>query len=153
VVEANMPTLVAVMILCSAFSPVGANTPRLSAGLVDRSKALVLPADIGPFVRSLEPPESGQDSVKDGVVRGALIGAGIMAGLMSWAYIACDDGCEAPSPGGTYSLAAGVGAGAGALIGWLVDRGHNSAPHAERTVAVAPVLSRHGKGAVLTVRF
>ena len=37
---------------------------------------------------------------------------------------ACDAGCDAPEPGGMYSMAAGFGAGIGALSGWVIDKLH-----------------------------
>ncbi len=91
------------------------------------------------------------DPSGNGAVIGALIGAGTGLGLVASMYAACDAGCDAPEPGGMYSMAAGFGAGIGALSGWVIDKLHKG----RETVypVVSPVLTSRHKGVVLSVKF
>jgi hypothetical protein len=100
-------------------------------------------------------PEKAQrvderDPNGNGAALGALIGAGAAVGLAAVMYARCGDGCEAPSEGPTYLLAGGVGASAGAFVGWLVDKAHKGAP---RRIAVAPVIAPREKSVRVAVRF
>ncbi len=92
------------------------------------------------------------DPVSDGIVRGALIGAGAGVGVVVLAYALCD-GCEAPAAGPMFLLGGGVGAGIGAVIGWLVDTAHTDRPPAARAVSIAPVLAPRYKAVAVRVRF
>lgn len=91
------------------------------------------------------------DPVGDGIVIGALAGAGTGFGLVAAAYNSCGAGCEAPEPGPLYLGGIGIGAGVGAVVGWIADRAHKG-----KSVVfpvVAPVVSRERKALVFTVRF
>ena len=67
-----------------------------------------------------------KDPVGDGIAIGAAIGAVGGLALMGWAYSQCDRGCDAPEPLPMYLTAAGFGAAAGAVAGWLVDASRKS---------------------------
>lgn len=91
------------------------------------------------------------DPVGDGIVIGALAGAGTGFGLMAAAYNSCRAGCDAPAPGPMYLGAIGMGAGVGAVVGWIVDRAHTGKSVVFPTVA--PVVARDRKALVFSVRF
>jgi hypothetical protein len=65
----------------------------------------------------------------DGAMRGAAIGAAVGLGSVALLYATLGDDVEAPGMGGPMMAAAGVGGGAGALIGYLLDRAHRATPH------------------------
>ncbi len=93
------------------------------------------------------------DPVSDGIIRGALIGAGAGVGLVALAYSMCDEGCEAPDAAPVFLLGAGMSAGIGAAIGWLVDSVHKDRPPSARTVSVAPMLAPRYKAVAVRLRF
>ena len=74
-----------------------------------------------------------RDPVSNGIAIGAAIGAGAGLALMGWAYAQCDGTCDAPEPLPMYLTAAGFGAAAGAVAGWLIDASRKST---DRRVAV-----------------
>jgi hypothetical protein len=131
--------------------------------LADAVRAgLATPA--GPPLRADPPPASpGGDSVLDGVLIGAAIGGGV--GLVSVLAVcsgdyrgACDD---EPGSGPLAATTALIGAGAGALLGWLFDHHRSSGPSADRksarpsgpALAVAPVALPSRKVLQLTLRY
>jgi len=65
---------------------------------------------------------SVHDSNGNGTAMGAVVGALAGLAVVSGMYAACDEGCEAPAFGGPASFSVAVGGGAGAAIGWAVDR-------------------------------
>ncbi len=94
------------------------------------------------------------DSVGDGIGKGALIGAGAAIGLTAVQFARCKAGCEAPAPGPIYLMAAGIGGGAGAVVGWLIDRAHKGRPPAAiSSLRVAPIVTKHRRGVAFAVRF
>ena len=131
--------------------------------LVDAVRAgLATPG--GPVLRAEPPPASaGGDSVLDGVFIGAAIGAGAgAAGIWAWCsgdYKGeCDD---EPGRGPLAARTALIGAGTGALLGWLFDHNRSSAPSTNRknawpsgpTLTVAPVALPSRKALQLTLRY
>ena len=96
------------------------------------------------------PRQTSPDPVGDGIGYGALIGAASGAGMMAVLYAKCDGSCEAPAPGPMYAWAMSVGAGAGALVGWLVDRGRQNV---DRRVRVTAVVSPKQQNLRVAVRF
>jgi hypothetical protein len=74
-----------------------------------------------------------KDPVSNGIAIGAAVGAGAGLALMGWAYAQCDGSCDAPEPLPMYLTAAGFGAAAGAVAGWLIDASRKST---DRRVAV-----------------
>jgi hypothetical protein len=90
------------------------------------------------------------DSNADGIAAGALIGAGAMFLTTVILFARCDEGCEAPEPGPFYLWSAGVGAGAGALTGWLIDRAHRSG---NRQVRIVPVVTPRRQAVRIAVKF
>jgi len=101
------------------------------------------------------------DGVADGVVRGALVGAGAGFAAMAITYNNLGEHVEAPAFGAMAAPAAGFGAGVGALIGYLIDRGHREQPKTAakqnprqlRTVTLAPSIARNQKSVRMVVRF
>jgi hypothetical protein len=91
------------------------------------------------------------DPVSDGIVIGALAGAGAGAGLMAAAYAACSGSCEAPAPGPMFLGAMSMGAGVGALAGWIADRAHKGKESIFPTVVT--FVTRDRKGIALSIRF
>jgi hypothetical protein len=93
---------------------------------------------------------------EDSLLNGALIGAAVGGGLMSLAFL--DNECR-DDP--VCYKATAVYAGLGALAGLGIDAFHHGkvvvytapAPTARRFVAVAPMLGRMRKGALLTIAF
>lgn len=63
-----------------------------------------------------------RDGATDGTAAGALIGFGAAIGLMAIAYANACDTCDPPAFWVLAGPAGGVGAGAGALTGFLLDR-------------------------------
>jgi hypothetical protein len=47
------------------------------------------------------------------------IGAATGLGLMHWAYMQCQDACDAPEPSPVYLMAGGFGAAVGGVVGCL----------------------------------
>ncbi len=85
------------------------------------------------FVLLTGNPVSAQpapDPNYDGAVRGAVIGAAGGLGSVAIVYATLGDDLEAPGMGGPMMAAAGIGGGAGALVGYLLDRAHRATPHA-----------------------
>jgi hypothetical protein len=62
------------------------------------------------------------DPIPHGAQAGAWIGAGAIASFYQVTATACGVGCENDMPSGAVLAIAGMGAGAGAAVGWLVDR-------------------------------
>jgi hypothetical protein len=75
------------------------------------------------------------DSVSDGIAIGALAGAGTCAGLVAAAYAACNDNCDAPARGPTFLGAMSLGAGVGALTGWIAGNKSRSSGELRSTRA------------------
>jgi hypothetical protein len=63
-----------------------------------------------------------RDSSADGTAVGALAGFGIGVGLMAIAYANACDTCDPPAFWALGGPAGAVGAGGGALVGYLIDR-------------------------------
>lgn len=63
-----------------------------------------------------------RDSSGDGAAIGALAGFGIGVGLMALAYANACDTCDPPTFWALGGPAGAVGAGGGALVGYLIDR-------------------------------
>jgi hypothetical protein len=97
------------------------------------------------------PPPRVDDSVGDGITIGALAGAGIAAGLMAWAYAQCDGSCDAPARGPMFLSAMSMGAGVGAVTGWVIDKLHKGKGPAGPVVA--PIVTKDRKGLALSMRF
>lgn len=93
------------------------------------------------------------DPVGDGIAVGALVGAAGAFALTASAYARCGSGCEAPEPLPTYTVAAVVGAGIGAVTGWLIDTLRRPRAPSSRVVTVAPVVSARQTGLAVAVRF
>lgn len=91
------------------------------------------------------------DPVSDGIVIGALTGAGACAAMVAAAYASCGRGCEAPAPGPLFAGAMSMGAGAGALTGWIIDRIHKG--KAVVFPVVVPVVTGDRKAITFSVRF
>jgi len=62
------------------------------------------------------------DSTRNGTAMGAVVGALAGLAVVSGVYAACGEGCEAPAIAGPMSFSLAVGGGAGAAIGWAIDR-------------------------------
>jgi hypothetical protein len=80
--------------------------------------------------------EQYRDGVGNGIAIGALVGAGTMAALTTFAYVTCDEGCEAPAPVPFYIASMAFGAGIGAAAGWLIDYFHKGSDVVFPVVAV-----------------
>jgi len=65
--------------------------------------------------------EARKDGVGNGIAYGALAGAGTIAGFFVWAYKTCG-GCDAPAVHEIVPPAMAMGAGIGAVTGFLIDR-------------------------------
>jgi hypothetical protein len=92
-----------------------------------------------------------KDPLWDGIALGAAIGAGTSLGLTAISFARCDEGCEAPEPGPFYAISAAMGAAAGGVAGWLIDRARTPKPR--KAVTLAPIVTKPRKGVVLTVTF
>ena len=89
------------------------------------------------------------DSVGNGIAAGALVGAGAGLALVAVMYAQCDGTCDAPEPAPMYLRTAALGAGAGALVGWLVDAARKS----DNRVRVTPVVMPRRQAVRVAVRF
>ena len=82
------------------------------------ARSLPVPA----FRRSVGPNQgTGRDPVANGVAIGTVVGAGAAFALMTGLYVSCSD-CEKPAYASMALPALAVGAAAGALVGYLIDR-------------------------------
>ena len=89
------------------------------------------------------------DPAGNGAAIGALVGGAAMATFFVVSSKQCGPGCENDLPGWLPFFGVGVGAAAGATVGYFIDKAH----HARRNVAVAPVVSPARKGIKVAVRF
>lgn len=89
------------------------------------------------------------DPVGNGIAIGAAVGAAAGFALMKGMYNSCRSGCDAPSAGPMYLSAIGMGAGVGAVTGWLVDKGRKS----RQLVYVAPDIAKGRKGMAVSVSY
>ena len=90
------------------------------------------------------------DPVSNGIGYGALIGAGAGAALIAVLYAQCDGTCDAPERAPMYASAMTVGAGAGAVAGWLVDRARHDTG---RRVRIATLVTPRRQAVRVTLRF
>jgi hypothetical protein len=62
------------------------------------------------------------DSTGNGIAAGAAIGGLGMLGVMAYVYSQCDAGCDAPEFKALGLPVAAMGAGVGAVVGYIIDR-------------------------------
>lgn len=79
-----------------------------------------------------------RDGSTDGTAAGALIGFGAAVGLLAIAYANACDTCDPPAFWVLAGPAGGMGAGAGALTGFLIDRSHRGSQVLYPAPAPAP---------------
>lgn len=147
---------VAVLVIALTFV-VPANASAQAPPAEDTVPASLARLQDAPLIRELTgPPSTGRglpqgrgDSVGNGIAIGALAGAGAGIALVAWMYAQCDGTCDAPEPGPMYLSTAALGAGAGALVGWLVDAARKN----DNRLRFSPVLTPQRKAVRVSVRF
>ena len=120
---------------------------KLARRLQDRPVARELAGP--PVATGQNAPRERADPVGNGIAAGALLGAGAGLAVMAAMYAQCDGTCDAPEPAPMYVGAAAFGAGAGALVGWLVDAARKS----DSRVRVTPVVTPRRQAVRFAVRF
>ena len=125
--RAVIRTLLALAVAGQCFAP----APALALPSDERHQSKV--GSLAPEIfQSRAVPDAGfqapvrHDPVSNGIAIGAAIGASAGLALMGWAYAQCDGSCDAPEPLPMYLTAAGFGAAAGAVTGWLIDASRKS---------------------------
>ena len=98
---------------------------------------------------TFQAPKPAADSNANGAGIGALVGGGALFGFYLFASASCGSGCENDVPSWTPFAAIGLGVGGGAVVGYLIDKAHNS----KKQVAVMPAVSKRGGGVKFAVRF
>jgi hypothetical protein len=101
------------------------------------------------------------DPVGNGVALGALTGGGAALALVAIERRRCGPTCnEPPNVAALTVTVTALYAGAGALVGWIVDRSHKGtdvlfpvAPAPRSSISVSPVLWSGSRGVRLTIRF
>ena len=136
----NLRNVTLSLIACLLMSPITAHAQVRVAAPLDLSL---------PRLNSARPPQS--DSVKDGVLAGAAIGAAAGVSLVAIGYATCDGSCNAPAPGPFFAGWAALGAGLGAVGGWVVD-GLRHTTRSGVTVAVTPTPRRKAVRVVFLFR-
>jgi hypothetical protein len=89
------------------------------------------------------------DPTGNGAAIGALVGGAAMATFFVVSSKQCGPGCENDLPAWLPFFGVGVGAAAGATIGYFIDKAH----HGHRKVVIAPAVSTRRKGIKVAVRF
>ena|SRR5688572_19335443 len=99
------------------------------------------------------PVERYDDPVGNGIAIGAALGAITGVAITGALYAHCNDLCDAPAELPTYAMYAGLSAGAGAGVGWLVDKLHKGKRPVVVPVAVNIRADRQERAVHLQWRF
>jgi hypothetical protein len=89
------------------------------------------------------------DPAGNGAAIGALAGGAAMATFFVVSSKRCGPGCENDLPGWLPFFGVGLGAAAGATVGYFIDKAH----HGHRKVVIAPAVSTRRKGIRVAVGF